>query len=132
MDPLELIRAQRLARDLPVPALVLDRHGDMLFYNEPAEDVFGRRFDQMGTLRLEERTAALAPSRHNGRPIPADRLPGLIAMRERRPAHATFQIRAFDTRRHSVEATAVPIAAAGGQLLGALVVMWPGRMARSS
>jgi PAS domain-containing protein len=131
-DALELIRARRLACDLPVPALLVDRHGDMLFYNEPAEDVFGRPFNEIGTLPLDEQTAVLAPRHHDGRPIPAGSLPGLVAVRQRRPAHATFQILAFDGRRHSVEATAVPLEGAGGRLLGALVVLWPGRMARSS
>ncbi len=125
----ELILARQLASGLAVPVLLVDVRGDTLFYNEPAEAIFGRHFDEIDALPFEERTAILAPRRESGEPLTVDHLPGMMAMRERRPAHAEFYIRGFDGITRAVEATAVPIESAGGHVLGALIVLWHGHMA---
>ncbi|MFN2483950.1 MAG: PAS domain-containing protein [Candidatus Limnocylindria bacterium] len=125
----ELILARQLASGLSVPVLVVDARGDTLFYNEPAESIFGRHFDDIDALPFEERANLLAPRRENGEPLPVDLLPGMMAMRERRPAHAEFYIHGLDGVLRPVEATAVPIESAGGHVLGAMVVMWQGHMA---
>jgi PAS domain-containing protein len=125
----ELILARQLASGLAVPVLLVDARGDTLFFNEPAEAIFGRRFDEIDALPFEERTAILAPRLGNGDRLPVDRLPGMIAMRERRPAHAEFHINGLDDVLRPVEATAIPIGSTGGQVLGAMVVLWQGRMA---
>jgi PAS domain-containing protein len=128
--PVELILAKQAASGLAVPIFLVDARGDTLFYNEPAEAIFGRRFDEIDALPFEERTAMLAPRRQDGEPLPVDQLPGIMCMRERRPAHAEFFIRGFDGIAREVEATAIPVEGASGDMLGAFVVMWPGRMAR--
>jgi PAS domain-containing protein len=125
----ELILARQLASGLAVPVLLVDARGDTLFYNEPAEQIFARPFDEIDALPFEERAAMLAPRRESGEPLPVERLPGMIAMRERRPAHAEFYIHGFDGTLRAVEATAIPIESAGGHVLGTLVVIWPGHMA---
>ena len=129
-QPVELILAKQAASGLSVPILILDARGDTLFYNEPAEGIFGRRFDEIDVLPFEERTALLAPRRQDGEPLPVEQLPGMLCMRERRPAHADFFIRGLDGVAREIEATAIPMEGASGDMLGAFVVMWPGRMAR--
>jgi PAS domain-containing protein len=57
----ELILARQLASGLAVPVLLVDARGDTLFYNEPAEAIFGRRFDAIDALPFEERAAMQAP-----------------------------------------------------------------------
>jgi PAS domain-containing protein len=125
----EIILARKLASELAVPALLVDSRGDTLFYNEPAEAIFGRRFDEIDALPFEERTTLLSPRRDDGQPLPAELLPGMLAMRERRPAHAQFRIHGLDGVLRAVEATAVPIESAHGHVLGALIAMWQGSMA---
>jgi PAS domain-containing protein len=125
----ELILARQLASGLTVPVLLVDARGDTLFYNEPAEAIFGRSFDEIDVLPFEERAAMLAPRRADGEPLPIDLLPGMLAMRERRPAHAEFYIHGLDGVLREIEATAIPLESAGGHVLGTLVVMWPGHMA---
>jgi len=122
--PVELILARQLASSLAVPVLLVDASGDTLYFNEPAELIFARRFDEIEALGFKERTKVLAPRRSDGQPMPAGELPGMTAMRERRPAHAALYIRGFDGVMRSVEATAVPLESAGGRVLGALVVLW--------
>lgn len=122
--PIELILARQLASYLAVPVLLVDARGDTLFFNEPAELIFARRFDEIEALEFEERTAVLAPRGADDQPMAAHELPGMIAMRDRRPAHAALNIHGFDGVLRPVQATAVPLESAGGQVLGALVVLW--------
>jgi PAS domain-containing protein len=125
----EIILARQLASELAVPVLLVDARGDTLFYNEPAEAIFGRQFDQIDSLPFEERTTMLAPRRGDGRALPAELLPGMMAMRERRPAHARLRIHGLDGAPRAVEAIALPIESARGHVLGALIAMWQGDMA---
>ena len=125
----ELILARQLASGLSVPVLLVDARGDTVFYNEPAEAIFGRAFDEIEALPFEERTAMLAPRRDDGQPLAVEKLPGMLAMRDRRPAHAEFYIHGFDGVLRQVEATAIPVESAGGHVLGALIVMYQGHMA---
>lgn len=125
--PVELILARQLASGLAVPVLLVDATGDTLFFNEPAELILARRFDELDALTFEERTRAIAPRREDGSPLPVDELPGVVAMRERRPAHASFIIHGYDGVMRPVEATAIPLESTGGLVLGAMVVLWARR-----
>ncbi len=120
----ELILARQLAGGLAVPVLLVDGRGDTVFFNEPAEVLFGRRFDEVDALPFEDRTALLAPRLPDGRALPVDELPGMVAMRERRPAHVAFHMHGLDGVLRPVEATAIPLESAGGHVLGAFVVLW--------
>lgn len=122
--PVELILARQLAGCLAVPVLLVDATGNTLFFNEPAELIFARRFDEIEALGFEERTKVLAPHREDGELLATDELPGMLAMRKRRPAHAAFVIHGFDGVRRPVEATGIPLESAAGDVLGALVVLW--------
>ena len=122
--PVELILARELASSLTVAVLLVDEKGDTLFFNEPAELIFGRHFDEIDALPFEERAAILAPRRENGQPMPVEDLPGMVAMRQRRPVHATFHMHGLDGVLRPLEATAIPLENAGGDLLGAFVLMW--------
>jgi PAS domain-containing protein len=122
----ELILARQLAGGLAVPVLLVDARGDTVYFNEPAEVLLGRRFDEVDSLPFEERTALLASRHADGRHLPADDLPGMRAMREHRPVHAAFHMRGLDGVLRSVEATAIPLESARGHVLGAFVVLWAG------
>jgi PAS domain-containing protein len=128
--PVALILAKQAASGLSVPVLIVDARGDTLFYNEPAEAIFGRRFDEIDALPFVERTAMLAPRRKDGEPLPVERLPGMLAMREQRPAHSAFFIDGLDGVRRAIEATAIPVDGTTGEVVGAFIIMWPGRMGR--
>jgi PAS domain-containing protein len=121
---IELILARQLAGGLAVPVLLVDENGDTLYFNEPAERIFSRRFDEIDALTFEERTAVLAPRREDGTAISPNELPGMIAMRERRPVHDMFHLHGFDGLLRPVEATAIPLMSTAGEMLGALVVLW--------
>jgi PAS domain-containing protein len=121
----ELILARQLASRLAVPVVLVDAGGDTLFFNEPAEAIVGRPFDEVDALSLEERTRRMAPRRRDGRLVPTNQLPSVVAMIRRRPAHSSFHLTGLDGVLHAVQATAIPIESARGQVLGALIVLWP-------
>ena len=120
-----IIITRQFAEGLSVAALVVDGRGDTLFFNEPAERIFGRRFDEVDALPFDERAAILAPRGDDGQPMPVDQLPGMVAMRELRPVYASFHINGLDGILRPIEATAIPLTDAGGQVIGALVLLWP-------
>jgi PAS domain-containing protein len=120
----ELILARQLAGGLAVPILIIDARGDWLFFNEPAELLFGRRFDEIDALPLEARSAILEPRHADGRPMAIDDLPGVRALRERRPAHSILYIRGLDGVLRQIQATAIPLESARGHLLGSFVMLW--------
>jgi PAS domain-containing protein len=123
-QPIELILARQLASGLAVPVLLVDERGDTVFFNEPAELLFGHRFDEIDLLPFERRTSLLAPADAQGRPLAGDQLPGIVAMRERRPVHDTIQIHGSDGLLRLVETTAFPLESARGNLEGAFVILW--------
>ncbi|MGB7684237.1 MAG: hypothetical protein WBL45_00470 [Solirubrobacterales bacterium] len=122
--PLELILARNLMSALSTPAFLVDEGGILVFYNEAAGILLGKRFEELGTVGPQEWGALFGPFDGDGEPIPYDDLPLVTAVRNGRPAHAEFAVRSTDGVLHSVEASAFPILTAHGSR-GAIAVFWP-------
>ena len=122
--PLELILARNLMSALSTPAFLVDEGGLLVFYNEAAGLLLGKRFEELGTVGPDEWGSMFGPFDEGGAPIPYDELPLVTAVRNGRPAHGEFTIRSSDGTTHSVEASAFPILTAHGSQ-GAIAVFWP-------
>lgn len=122
--PLELILARNLMSALSTPAFLVDEGGLLVFYNEAAGMMLGKRFEELGKVGPEEWGSMFGPFDDDGEPIPYDDLPLVRAVRNGRPAHAEFSIRSTDGATHRVEASAFPILTAHGSQ-GAIAVFWP-------
>jgi PAS domain-containing protein len=122
-QPVELILIRHLASRLAIPVFVVDAKGDLVYFNEPAERVLGRRFDEIRAMPFDEWTTAFLPS-SGGRPMSTDELPLVIALRKGVPAHRHFEIAASDGVQRSIEVTAFPIVGAQGSQLGAVAMFW--------
>lgn len=122
--PLELILARNLMSALSTPAFLVDEGGLIVFYNEAAGMLLGKRFEELGTVGPQEWGSMFGPFDEDGRPIPYDELPLVVAVRNGRPAHGNFGIRSTDGTQHSVEVSAFPILTAHGSQ-GAIAVCWP-------
>ena len=122
--PLELILARNLMSALSTPAFLVDEGGVLVFYNEAAGIMLGKRFEELGTVGPEEWGSLFGPFDEAGEPIPYDELPLVVAVRNGRPAHAGFEISSADGTRHFVEASAFPLLTAHGSQ-GAIAVFWP-------
>ncbi len=122
--PIELILARNLMSSLSTPAFLVDQGGILIFYNEAAGSLLGRRFEELGKVGPEEWGSLFGPFDDAGEPLPYDDLPLVVAVRRGRPAHATFKIRAADGTMQAIEASAFPILTAHGSQ-GAIAVFWP-------
>jgi PAS domain-containing protein len=122
--PLELILARNLMSALSTPAFLVDEGGLLVFFNEAAGTLLGRGFDEVGHVGPSEWGGLFGPYDATGETIPYEELPVVRAVRAGRPAHATFDVRAFDGRIHAVECSAFPILTAHGSQ-GAIAIFWP-------
>ena len=122
-QPLALILARNLIADLTVAGFVTDLGGTIIFYNDAAGELLGRRFEETGRLSREE-WSEIGPVDEAGNPLDWDALPLTTALRENRPAHQRFRIYTDAQTILMVETSAVPLAAADGHH-GAIVVFWP-------
>jgi PAS domain-containing protein len=122
--PIELILARQLASYLAMPIFLVDAEGTLVFYNEPAERILGRRFDETGEMSATEWASVFAPTDETGRPLPPEKVPLMIAHAERRPVHVRMTLCGLDKVSRSIEATAVPLIAQAGRYVGAVAIFW--------
>jgi PAS domain-containing protein len=122
--PLELILARNLLSSISTPAFLVGREGTLLFYNEAAGALIGRRFEETGTMTAEEWTTAFGPFAEDGEPIPYDENKLTESLREGRPAHGNFRICVAGNVHQDIAASAIPIVGPDGSS-GAIVIFWP-------
>lgn len=121
----ELILVRQLASYLTLPMFVVDTKGTLIYFNEPAEPVLGRRFDETEELPYQEWTEVLEPSTPDGVPLEAHEQPLLTALEQHRPAHARMRLRSLTGAWHAVEVMCFPLTGQAGRELGAVAVLWP-------
>jgi PAS domain-containing protein len=124
---IEVILTRELASALSTPVFLVDPDGNLLFYNEPAEPILGCRFDETGEMSVAEWATMFVPTDAEGRPLPREGLPLVIALQERRPAHARFYIKGLDGAVREIEASAFPLIGHGSRLRGGLAFFWEPR-----
>ena len=121
---IEMILARQLASYLSTPVFLVGPEGTLLFYNEPAEAVLGRRFAETGPLGVEEWSSAWQPTDGAGDPLLPEELPLVVALRERRPANGDIWIRGQDGVRRHIEVQAIPLLGIAGGFVGAVALFW--------
>ena len=119
-----LILMRQLASGLAVPMFIADQNGDLLYFNEPAEVLLGRQFDEVGDLSLDEQREIFALRDEQGNPLPPDQPPLAVALRERRPLNRRLWIRGLDGADRELEVTAFPLLGGGGHLIGGVAMFW--------
>jgi PAS domain-containing protein len=122
--PLELILARNLLSSISTPAFLVGEGGSLLFYNDAAAALLGRRFEETGTMSAQEWTTEFGPFAEDGHPIPYDEIPATRALRAGRPHHGTFRIRRPAGEHQEIAASAIPIVGSGGSS-GGIVIFWP-------
>jgi PAS domain-containing protein len=121
--PLELILARNLLSTLSTPAFLANQPGDIVFYNDAAASLLGRRFEESGTMSAQEWVEAFGPIDDDGTPIPIENQPLTSALRRNRPAHSRHRIKSLSGSEHHVEVSGVPVIGVDG-FLGAMVFFW--------
>lgn len=121
---IELILIRQLADYLATPIFVVDPQADLIFYNEPAERLLGRPFDESNRMAFEEWSTVFDPKRADGSEVPPDGLPLARALRDHLPAHDSLGIVGLDGKTRFIEVTAMPLEGQGGRHLGAVAIFW--------
>ncbi len=121
---IELILMRELASCLATPIFVVAPDGGLLYYNEPAEQLLGTRFEETGAMPMAEWSTVFVPTDEDGRALPPEELPLVIALQQQRPAHGIFWIRGMDGIARKLEVAALPLRGHAGRDLGAAAIFW--------
>lgn len=126
---IEVVLMRQLASYLTMPILVLDPKGDLVFFNEAAEKILGRRFDETGGIGRDDWVQLFRPTHEDGSPMRDDERPLLIATQQRRPSYSHSWILGLDGVRREIEGIAFPLLGQGDRFLGVAGIFWqvPGK-----
>lgn len=122
--PIELILLKHWASYMATPIWIMDATGDLLFYNEPAEQILGKRFDEVGEINAKAISELFETSDMDGSPLENHDVPVVVALTERIPAHRRIRFKTLDQAWREVEIAAVPIEGQGNRHLGAMAMFW--------
>ncbi len=120
----ELILMRQCASHLSMAIFLVDRDGRLIYYNEPAEVILGRRFDDAGEMFVADLADLFETHDEAGQPIASGELPLGIAMTQRRPAFKRIRFTALDGAQRLIEVTALPLEGEGGLWLGSVAFFW--------
>lgn len=119
-----LILLRDLAEKLATPIFLADGDGKVVFYNEAAELVIGRKFSDQLTVLPDRWTDLLRPVDLDGTPLRLEEVPPGAALLHRRPAHKTLRITGLDGVERTVAATAFPLLTSADGFAGVLAIFW--------
>ena len=121
---IELILARQLAEYLAGSIFIVDPSGTLLFYNEPAEIILGRRFGETGEMSAGVWSTLFEPIDEQGQAIAPNAMALMVTVNERRPAHQTLWILGLDQVKRHVEVTSFPLIGQADRYLGAIAIFW--------
>jgi PAS domain-containing protein len=124
--PVEIIMARGFVSNITTPAFLVDSDGTLVFYNEAAGDLLGVGFEESGPLPARDWASRFEPVGRDGRRLPFEQLPLVIALTEARAAHREMQIKSATGEPRDIAVTAFPVVGQDGQS-GAIAIFWGDR-----
>jgi len=121
---IEIILNRQLADCLSIPVFIIDTAGNLIFYNEPAEEILGKQFEETGEMPVEQWGTVFKPMDEKGVPLSPDELPLVQTLKDSSPHHSTFWIISLKGQNHKISVTSYPIIGRTGKLLGAVAIFW--------
>lgn len=124
---IEIILNRQLADCLSMPVFITDTKGNLIFYNEPAEQILGTRFEDTGEMKLETWSTIFKQQDSEGKLLTPDQLPLARTIKDQYPYHKTFWIESLQGKSEKISVTAYPIIGRAGKFLGAVAIFWEAR-----
>lgn len=121
---IELILMRQLADSLSFAVFLTDPEGNLLFYNEPAEELLGRRFEETGAMPVEEWSTIFKPVDENNLPLAAEKLPLVRTLNTQQPAHGSFWIESLKGDINQISVTSMPLVGRPNRFVGAVAFFW--------
>ena len=121
---IEIILNRQLADCLSIPVFITDTAGNLIFYNEPAEEVLGQRFEETGEMPVEEWSTVFKPLDKRGNALDPEELPLVRTLKEEVPHHKSFIIESLKGQLQNISVTSYPIISRTGKFLGAVAIFW--------
>jgi PAS domain S-box-containing protein len=122
---LVLILARGLASSIATSMFLVDPEGNLVYFNEPAEEILGTTYAEAGEMTPEEWGTAFKPrDLQTGEEIPRESLPLSRALTERKPAHRSIRITGADGVDRPIAVTAFPLWARADEFVGAVAIFW--------
>ncbi len=121
---IEIILSRQWADCLSMPVFIVDPQGTLLFYNEPAENILGRRFSDTGTMSVEEWSTMFQPYDDEMKVLKPGDLPLVPTISGKEPAHGSFWIRNLIGHSYKLAVTSFPIVGRGNRFSGAIAIFW--------
>ena len=121
---IEIILNRQLADCLSIPVFITDIKGNLIFYNEPAEEILGKRYEESGEMHVEIWSTIFKPIDEAGNALLPDDLPLVKTLKNCRPYHKIFLIRNLKGITEKISVTSYPILGRTGKFLGAVAIFW--------
>ena len=121
---IEIILNRQLADCLSIPVFITDTVGNLIYYNEPAEIILGKRYEETGEMPVEVWSTIFFPVDDDGNIIPPDDLPLVKTLKKCNPYHKSFWIKSLTGISQKISVTSYPILGRTGKFLGAVAIFW--------
>ncbi len=121
---IEIILSRQLADCLTVPVFIVDPKGTLIFYNEPAEEILGQKFEDTGPMKAFYWGTSFFPHDEDGKDIPTEELPLAQTINNKEPAHKTFWIKSLNGKSTKISVTSIPIIGRSKNFSGAMAIFW--------
>lgn len=121
---IEIILSRQWSDYLSIPVFITDPEGKLIYYNEPAEEILGRRFEETGEMPVSDWGSAFKPSDGKGNPLSPGDLPLVRTLTTRKPATGSFTIHSLDGKTHDISVVSFPIVGMSDGFLGAIAIFW--------
>jgi len=119
-----MILLKQWAEHMGSSVWLMDADGNLVYYNEPAEQILGLRFDEAGEINAAELADMFKTTYRDGSTVATDDLPVVVALTKRSPSHAELRIQNRVGEAKDIEVTALPLLAADQRLLGTMAIFW--------
>ncbi len=84
-NQIEIILSRQLADCLSMSTFLVDTLGNLIFYNEPAEELLGLRFEETGSMPVERWSTIFKPKDESGNPLAPEDLPLVQTLANQKP-----------------------------------------------
>jgi len=121
---IEIILSRQLADCLTVPVFIVNPEGTLLFYNEPAEGILGKKFEDTGAMPVDDWGTSFFPHDEDGKDLNPLELPLVQTIRNKVPAHKTFWIKSLNGKSTKISVTSIPIIGRSKVFSGAMAIFW--------